>query len=270
MRAGANTQGGSFLRSAVRNPCREIPAVLRLCILGTWHQDGCPTVMLPLLPPLALLLSLEVAPKPETPVPACMVDARLVVKNQTRREVMVLSAGLSTDRFGFEFGSAVTALPPGGTWQSPRSLRLLSTAEHRLFVRVRQGARQWRVQRVLRPNTGLVSAAKQQCAQSSAADTCDCRAPDAGKRCTDGKDCAGRCLFDRIELVPNRPCVSTVRTICPIQFTTGFEIGHCSAERALGGCHLVIADGASAQDPRLQPSPRVMACFDWKEPARRP
>jgi hypothetical protein len=80
---------------------------------------------------------------------------------------MVLSAGLSTDRFGFEFGSAVTALPPGGTWQSPRSLRLLSTAEHRLFVRVRQGARQWRVQRVLRPNTGLVTAAKQQCAQSS-------------------------------------------------------------------------------------------------------
>jgi hypothetical protein len=223
-----------------------------------------------MLPPLALLLSLEVDPTPQTLVPPCVVDARLVFKNQTRRELLVLSAGLSTDRFGYEFGSAVTALPPGGTWRSPRSLRLLSTAEHRLFVNVRQGSRQRRVQRVLHPNTGLITAAKQQCEQYSAADACECRAPDAGKRCTDGKDCAGLCLFDRIQQIPNRPCVSTAWSICPIQLPTGFEVGHCSAERTVGGCHLVIADGASANGARLQPSPRVMACFDWKEPARRP
>ena len=264
------TRCRSIPRSAVRNACREITAVFRWCIPGTFHQDGCPTVMLPLLPPLALLLSLEVDPTPATPVPPCMVDARLVFQNQTQREILVVSGGISTDRFGFEFGSEVTALPPGGTWQSPRSLRLLSTAAHRLFVRVRQGARQWRVQRVLRPDTELVTAAKRQCEQSRAAGACNCRAPDAGKRCTDGKDCAGLCLFDRIELVPNRPCVSTAWTTCPIQLPTGFEVGHCSAERTLGGCQLVIADGASAQGARLQPSPRVMACFDWKEPARRP
>jgi hypothetical protein len=72
---------------------------------------------------------------------------------------------------------------------------------------------------------------------------CSCKTADANKRCTDGDDCKGQCMFDGYD-------------------GKGREIGHCSDSEHVSGCVKIVAKGQSQLEPRLPPPRKLDTCLD--------
>ncbi len=79
---------------------------------------------------------------------------------------------------------------------------------------------------------------------------CNCRTPDAGRRCIDGRDCQGRCLFESFEVVEEASApLCDEQGECRASLGVRRAIGACSEFRYVYGCHSIIPDGASHQPP---------------------
>jgi hypothetical protein len=74
---------------------------------------------------------------------------------------------------------------------------------------------------------------------------CLCRARDAGRRCTDGRDCQGICLQTGSERVVTRRC----RTPSCIEEVGLRAVGRCSEFVAQFGCYSYIPEGARDRPP---------------------
>jgi hypothetical protein len=72
---------------------------------------------------------------------------------------------------------------------------------------------------------------------------CDCKTKDAGKKCLDGDECQGECLFDTYDL-------------------KGREIGHCSDNERVRGCVNIVAKGQSKIPPTNPPPRKLPTCLD--------
>lgn len=77
--------------------------------------------------------------------------------------------------------------------------------------------------------------------------SCICRTRDAGRRCTDGRDCEGICLQTGTERVVTRRC----RTRDCIEEYGMRAVGRCSEFVGQFGCHTYIPDGARDRRPTL-------------------
>ena len=91
---------------------------------------------------------------------------------------------------------------------------------------------------------------------------CVCRTQDSGKRCLDGSDCEGSCLYDHVEVV--RPARSHCESggTCTANVALGRLVGKCSPTDDPFGCAARLNEGES--DAGLRPLPiRVpVICVD--------
>jgi hypothetical protein len=72
---------------------------------------------------------------------------------------------------------------------------------------------------------------------------CNCKTKDAGKRCMDGDECQGQCMFDGYD-------------------QKGAEVGHCSDEARVTGCKNIVQKGQSKFPPRNPPPRKLPTCLD--------
>lgn len=223
-----------------------------------------------LLLDLSLALVLVPDPAPTEAVAPCLVAVQLALRNDTREPVTVTGMGMRGEGINREWHIDPVDAPAGGDWRGRVPVQLAASDPLRLHVQLRRGARSWRVEQRLRPSARLTETARQQCERSADAAACRCETPDRGRRCTDGLQCAGLCLFERIEAAPGRPCTPSPGLRCPVLPPMGAPVGRCAAARVSGGCRLVIPDGESAHQPTVQPSPRTMFCFNPAKPLARP
>jgi hypothetical protein len=92
---------------------------------------------------------------------------------------------------------------------------------------------------------------------------CNCRTPDAGRRCTDGRDCQGRCLFESFAVVEEAKAPTCDDTgVCRASLGVRRAVGTCSEFQYLYGCHSIIRDGASRQPPSSGSWRMGQVCMD--------
>ncbi len=92
---------------------------------------------------------------------------------------------------------------------------------------------------------------------------CICRTEDVGERCLDGRDCRGRCMFKRYELVQagQEPrCDKDGK--CSARLAIRRAVGQCSEFEFVYGCHSFVRDGASDNPPGVGQWRASRICVD--------
>ena len=97
---------------------------------------------------------------------------------------------------------------------------------------------------------------------------CNCQARDALKKCRDGDECEGACIFDRWEVsqpaLPGgctgkgqqRACTARTRAL-------GRPVGRCSGFIGVRSCHNLIRRGISSQPDQQIPWGTSRVCSSW-------
>jgi hypothetical protein len=84
-------------------------------------------------------------------------------------------------------------------------------------------------------------------------ESCICATRDAGRSCTDGKQCEGACIVDGNEQFQVVEGGSSAR---------GFYVGRCAAFDTTFGCYRIIPDGAAEQGPHTADEGVAEICVD--------
>lgn len=198
----------------------------------------------------------------------CFAEAAVLVRNRSRRPLLVESIEVMS---GSVRGVARPVDPParvapGAEYSSTLTFEVHVEAVHRvrLGLRTERGAAHT-VDVSVGPDPALREAAAARCIHcgaNRAGDACRCATNDARRRCSDGAECQGACLFERFDEELPPACRERPGVRCPIPVRTGVRIGHCSEWRAPIGCVAVVPRRDPAGRAEPLPAAKEVQCFE--------
>jgi hypothetical protein len=184
----------------------------------------------------------------------CEADIPLVAKNCSKEflEFTKLEIFEQNRRSLILEFSPASIIPPGAAWQEKVPWTTVGDVEAVVYFRPAGASSADKVSTDVKVRNFALDTAKAACEKCSGSwgkyginnkERCNCKTKDADKKCTDGMQCQGICLFDGYD-------------------NAGRELGHCSDVERVTGCKNVVAKGQSKLPPKNPPPRKLATCLD--------
>jgi hypothetical protein len=252
-------------------PLRSSLLVVSLLSLGTlvWFGRPQPVRGKPAAAPKAEKIDVKAIKCEEGSVKFVPRDVKLACKDEYRdceTDISLVAKNCSKDFLEFtklemyeqnrrslilEFSPA-SIVPPGAAWQEKVPWTTVGNVEAVVFFRPAGSSNVDKAMTDVKVRNHALDTAKAACEKCSGTwgryginnkERCNCKTKDAGKKCTDGNQCQGQCLFDGYD-------------------NKGYENGHCSDIERVAGCVNIVAKGQSKLPPRNPPPRKLPTCLD--------